>query len=472
MDRTEILAGVDFVRGVMEYHRDRLAAGHTETDAEAAAWDDGHRYIEEQSALVRRIDERDQQLARAAEFLTTHPTTVAGDGTLHVPNLNTRTGEDPFDLSTMSRFTSASDLRGRALTAVEKMPHADDKARSAAVDTLERFDDSRGSVAERYLLTGSEAYRSGFAKAIAGRTHALTPDESAALDRAASLTDGSGGYAVPFLLDPSVTLTSNGTNNPFRQISRIVRGTSDVWNGVNSAGISAGWVAEGVENTDNAPTLTAPAITAHKASAFVPYSIEIDQDWQQMQSEMSMMLMDAKDVLEGAAFATGSGTGQPVGIVTALVASSPSVITASAGSNVFAKADLYNLIEAVPPRFRGNGAWVCNLAITNDIRAFGSTYDAFTVDLTAGGVAQLLGRPLYESSDMDGTYGSGENYVLVYGDWSNYVIFDRIGMSVELIPHVFGTTNNYPTGQRGLYAHWRVGADSRNDAAFSVLNIT
>lgn len=138
------------------------------------------------------------------------------------------------------------------------MPHADDKARSAAVDTLERFDDSRGSVAERYLLTGSEAYRSGFAKAIAGRTHALTPDESAALDRAAPLTDGSGGYAVPFLLDPSVTLTSNGTNNPFRQISRIVRGTSDVWNGVNSAGISAGWVAEGVENTDNAPTLTAP----------------------------------------------------------------------------------------------------------------------------------------------------------------------------------------------------------------------
>ena len=73
MDRTEILAGVDFVRGVMEYHRDRLAAGHTETDAEAAAWDEGHRYIEEQSALVRRIDERDQQLARAAEFLTTHP---------------------------------------------------------------------------------------------------------------------------------------------------------------------------------------------------------------------------------------------------------------------------------------------------------------------------------------------------------------------------------------------------------------
>lgn len=470
MDRNQIIAGVDFVRGVMQYHSDRCVAGHEETDAERAEFDAGLAFCTEQTAEVERLDRRAAELTRLEAFVSNHPqSVVAGDGLRHVPNVNTRT-EDPFDLDGISRAASPSDLRARALTAVEKMPHADDAARSAAVDTLERFDDRRGSVAERYLLTGSEAYRSGFAKAIAGRTHALTADEAQALDRTASLTDGSGGYAVPFLLDPSVTLTSAGTNNPYRQISRIVRGTSDVWNGVNSAGISAGWVAEAVENTDNAPTLTLPSITAHKASAFVPYSIEIDQDWQQMQSEMSMMLNDAKDVLEGAAFATGSGTGQPVGIVTALVAGSAT--TASAGANVFAKADLYNLIEAVGPRFRTNGVWVCNLAITNDIRAFGSTYDAFTVDLTAGGVPSLLGRPLYESSDMDGTYGSGENYVLVFGDFSNYVIFDRIGMSVELIPHVFGTTNNYPTGQRGLYAHWRVGADSRNDSAFSVLNVT
>jgi predicted phage gp36 major capsid-like protein len=31
-------------------------------------------------------------------------------------------------------------------------------------------------------------------------------------------------------------------------------------------------------------------------------------------------------------------------------------------------------------------------------------------------------------------------------------------MSVEIIPHLFGATNRYPTGQRGLYACWRTGA--------------
>jgi hypothetical protein len=28
-------------------------------------------------------------------------------------------------------------------------------------------------------------------------------------------------------------------------------------------------------------------------------------------------------------------------------------------------------------------------------------------------------------------------------------------MDVELIPHLFATANNRPSGQRGLYAYWR-----------------
>jgi HK97 family phage major capsid protein len=87
--------------------------------------------------------------------------------------------------------------------------------------------------------------------------------------------------------------------------------------------------------------------------------------------------------------------------------------------------------------------------------------------------AQLLGRSVYESEDMDGTLNTGaENYFLVYGDFSNYVIADRIGMTVEFIPHLFGTTNGRPKGQRGWYAYYRVGADSVNDGAFRILDVT
>ena len=48
--------------------------------------------------------------------------------------------------------------------------------------------------------------------------------------------------------------------------------------------------------------------------------------------------------------------------------------------------------------------------------------------------------------------------IMLYGDIrSAYRIVDRIGLQVELVPHVFGT-NHGPTGSRGLYAYWRVGA--------------
>ena len=473
MDRNQLLDGIGFVRSVMQFHSDRLAAGHAETPEDSAAWDAGTAYIAQSTADVERFDARAAELSRAEAFVAAHPqSTIEGDGVRHVPSINTRTADDPFDVSAITVGTSATQVRGQARTAIERMDYVPDDAKAAATETLDRFDDRAGSIATRYLLTGSDSYRSGWSKLLDGRSYALTSDESQAIERAASLTNAAGGFAVPFNLDPTVTLTSAGTNNPWRQISRVERGVTDDWNGVNSSGVVAGWNGELVENTDDSPTLTQPTVTAQKASAFVPFSIEIGQDWQGMEGEVRMMLDDAKDVLEGTAFATGSGTLQPRGIVTALVAASPSRINVTAGSNIIAKADVFATQANVGPRFRSAGSWVANLAIINAIRQLGTTEDALLSTLVAGSPEQMLGRSVYESSDMDGTFGSGENYALIYGDFRNYLIYDRIGMTVELIPHVFGTTNNYPTGQRGFYAHWRVGGNSRNDNAFSVLNIT
>ena len=58
--------------------------------------------------------------------------------------------------------------------------------------------------------------------------------------------------------------------------------------------------------------------------------------------------------------------------------------------------------------------------------------------------------------------------VLVVGDWRYFVIVDRIGMNVELLPNLVGA-NQRPTGQRGLYAYWRNTSDVLSTAAFQVL---
>ena len=44
-------------------------------------------------------------------------------------------------------------------------------------------------------------------------------------------------------------------------------------------------------------------ISTEKATSFIPFSIEIGQDWGALQTEMARLLSDAKDVLEATKFA-------------------------------------------------------------------------------------------------------------------------------------------------------------------------
>ena len=51
----------------------------------------------------------------------------------------------------------------------------------------------------------------------------------------------------------------------------------------------------------------------------------------------------------------------------------------------------------------------------------------------------LLGRPVYEAEDFDASVTATEdNNLMVFGDFGQgYIIADRIGTTVELIPHLF-----------------------------------
>jgi predicted phage gp36 major capsid-like protein len=78
--------------------------------------------------------------------------------------------------------------------------------------------------------------------------------------------------------------------------------------------------------------------------------------------------------------------------------------------------------------------------VVNDIAQFETAASAamFPTMYESG----TLGRPVYEASDMDGTYQSGNNYVLVFGDFDNFVLADRIGTVVEFVPTLFGANQS------------------------------
>jgi HK97 family phage major capsid protein len=79
----------------------------------------------------------------------------------------------------------------------------------------------------------------------------------------------------------------------------------------------------------------------------------------------------------------------------------------------------------------------------------------------------LLGKAFYEASEMPDVTTSGVKFLIV-GDFSRYVIADRIGLTVDLIPHLMGA-NRRPTGERGIYGYWRNGAKVVDANAFRAL---
>jgi HK97 family phage major capsid protein len=85
--------------------------------------------------------------------------------------------------------------------------------------------------------------------------------------------------------------------------------------------------------------------------------------------------------------------------------------------------------------------------------------------------SDLLGKGVYEASAQSGTFTTGQ-LIAVVGDFNYYKIVDRIGMNIELIPHLFGAAQGQlPTGQRGLFAWWRTGAKVLNAAGFKTLKL-
>lgn len=381
---------------------------------------------------------------------------------------------NPWDLSEMrsfgrSREEISQELRARAFSAIEKMKGTNDNVRKAATQIIEDFDDNNSSIARLALATSSPEYMRGFVKAAKGAQHLMTNEEKNAVERAMTLTNTAGGYLVPFQLDPTVIVTANGSRNQIREAARKVVATGNIWNGVSAGAVVWSWDAEAAEVSDDSPTFAQPSIPVYKAAGFVPISIEALEDEANVAQEVGRLLSFGRDVLESAAFTTGSGSGQPTGLITALTGTSSEVTASTA--DTFAIADIYKLDNALPARYRANSAWLANRAIYNRVRQFDTTGGAGLWEYLGNGQpGQLLGRPALEAEDMSGAITAlANNYSLIYGDFSNYVIADRIGMTVEFVPQLFGTTNGRPKGQRGWYAYYRVGADSVNDAAFRML---
>lgn len=444
------------------------------SDEAQTAWDGLEAERAQIEIKIAAAEERQARLATLAEGEGTVERGAAKGPAFH----KKQTDEELFNLENLRDLSYSGEdfLRKveenakraveRAVPGVERSKRED--AQAQAMEHLEERDNSSRDLAKRYLLTGSPEYSQAFGKVLRHGSDAMcSNEERAVLIRAAQAlsSDGAGGYAVPFQLDPSVILTSAGVVNPIRKLARVEQIVGKEWQGILSAGITVSRSLEGAEFGENNFTTTQPTLRTNRVTADVPFSIEIDLTWGALQSEITRMLVDAK-AREENSFITGNGVGtNPGGVVGSLTGNT---VTAG-GVASLAPEDLFALDEALDPRWEENASLLAHKAFYNKVRQFDEAGGAnLWASLGDGTPSRLLDYPNYRSSAMDSALTTGSKVALL-GDFKQFLIVDRIGMQIELQQHVLHTDNNRWTGQRAVLAVWMNNSKILVDAAFKLL---
>lgn len=390
--------------------------------------------------------------------------------------IRTKSLEDIYDvraIENLPREKRTEALRDNAMRSLDSsvLPRgANTDALANFIDLESRDDDNEQEATRRILLTGSPAYKRAFAKYLKnGNERAWTPEESRAAALAVTGTTTTGGYAVPYIFDPTMIHIGAWTSiNPYRAACRVetISGGNN-WRAVTVGAITAKWDTEAAASVEGGPTLGQPTFTVQRADAFATVSIETLQDRPDVTEELSAVFGEAKDTLEENSFTLGTGaTVYPFGMFRTLAFTAK----ATATSDVTVLLDLIAVEGDLPIRHRMNAAWFFSRSTQRQLEALDTTGyyfkrpgQFFAMGKTEIGNSptgntgtQLLGYPVWEVPSAVSTLTTDAAQIAVFGDPRNYVIVDRIGMNVEVVPTMLnGATPSFPTGQRGIYCYWR-----------------
>lgn len=378
----------------------------------------------------------------------------------------------------MPRFESTSGWRARAHDVLEAVEGVPDASREMLARMIDNPNESHA--ASTVVAIASPAYLRSFSDWIRNPQFAARGFDHEQQDAWArvsrytdygGLTSLSGWYvrtamstttiaaALPYVLDPTVILTSAGQANPYRQLARRETTTSNAWQGVTSLGTTANWISEGTTASETSPTAGQLQVFPEKAVVWAFGSLESLEDTA-ITEALPGMVADARDRLEESAFTTGAGHGstQPLGILAA-VATGASDVTA-VGTAARAATDLNPLLEQVGARWRKGSsdrlAWISNINWLNKYRLtakFSGATEALVDD--SGSQPRIWGVPWYESTTF-ATASSAGTRPFMLGAWDQFLVVDRLPTTMIYDPLLKSTGNaQLPTGQAGYYYFFR-----------------
>lgn len=295
-------------------------------------------------------------------------------------------------------------------------------------------------------------------------------------------TDSAGGYLVaPEISSELITLREQGA--VVRSLCSKVNVQSDTVQIASvTGGLTAGWVAELAAKPSADMTFGQISTSVFTAAGLAVVSNQLLADSRPSVDGLAVAdLAKRLATVEEVAFINGSGTGQPLGILN--TSGVNSVPYTDASPTVPELLDVVvDAITAVQTNYQGNPthilmhprtwAWIVKAreASSPSTYLIGAGSTAFgrraSDPLPAG---ELFGLPVVLTKNIPTNLGAGTNESrVIVGNFSEALILDRQGVTVDESPHVYFTTN-----QTVFRAEERVGFTAgRYPKAFSVIGGT
>lgn len=257
-----------------------------------------------------------------------------------------------------------------------------------------------------------------------------------------------GGYLVPTEFENQI-IDTIADENVIRSVAKIIKTSSEHKIPVVASHGIAQITAENGAYASNTPTFAQKTLDAYKYTYTTKASIEMLQD---SMFDLESFLLDefsrAFASAEEQAFCVGAGTTEPTGIFTANGGSLG--VTANANNAITAD-ELINLVYSLRKPYRKNAKFITNDSTVSLIRKLKDNNGAYLwqPSMQAGEPDKLLGYDLLTSPYVP-TVGASA-YAFAFGDFNNYWIADRMGITVQRLNEVYAIN-----GQVGFTAAERV----------------
>jgi HK97 family phage major capsid protein len=288
---------------------------------------------------------------------------------------------------------------------------------------------------------GYTHYKSGFFKLVAGvQLDNLEPDERKAMSAG---SDPDGGYLLPHSTvgRTVVKLFEQSTMRRLATVQTI--GTEKIEGIIDNNEADAGWVAElGTRSDSNTPQVGKWEIAAHEMYAMPKISQKlIDDAATDVEGWLAGKVADKFGRVEGTAFCTGTGVGQPRGLFSYTTAATSDdtrawgtfehVVTGASGAFHTTKADpLQDLIGAMKDQYLQRAQWLMRREVRTAVRKMKeATSDRYLWEpsLQAGQPDKLLGYAVNIDQYVPAIAASSLS--LAFGDFAEgYTVVDRVGM--------------------------------------------